>query len=170
MTADILRLIAGGLLAMICCYGGVLIRRHYAEREKFYTDAEAFAAYLASELGFRKTPLPTLISSFAEGRKGGFSAVLTRFCAGLSVGTEQTSAATSATEVAKLRAEEKKQLEGFLSSLGRTPLADQSESAEHMRGEFAAKRAKCAEESKRLGGMYFKLAVLTGIALLVMLA
>ena len=96
--------------------------------------------------------------------------MLTRFCAGLSVGTEQTSAATSATEGAKLRAEEKKQLEGFLSSLGRTPLADQTESAEHMRGEFAAKRAKCAEESKRLGGMYFKLAVLTGIALLVMLA
>ena len=33
-----------------------------------------------------------------------------------------------------------------------------------------SERAKCAEETKRLGGMYFKLAVLAGIALMVLLA
>ena len=96
MTAEILRLVAGGLLALICCYGGVLIKRHYADREKFYTEAEAFAAYLSSELGFRKTPLPALIAQFAEDRKGSFAAMIKRFGAGLSLGAAQDKAAAEA--------------------------------------------------------------------------
>lgn len=170
MTGEILRLVAGGLLALICCYGGVLIKRYYADREKFYAEAEAFAAYLSSELGFRKTPLPTLICKFSEERKGAFSGVLKRFGAALSLGVAQDKAATDAADGAKLRAEEKKQLKEFLSALGKTALSDQLEGAGRAQSEFAAKKAKCAEESKRLGGMYFKLAVLIGIALIVLLA
>lgn len=170
MTAEILRLVAGGLLALICCYGGVLIKRHYADREKFYAEAEAFATYLASELGFRKTPLPVLIEQFSEARKGAFAGVMKRFGAALSLGVAQDKAATEAAESAKLKADEKKQLKEFLSSLGKTTLADQLDGAERAKAEFAAKRTKCADESKKLGGMYFKLAVLIGIALIVVLA
>ena len=54
--------------------------------------------------------------------------------------------------------------------LGRTALDDQLSSASHWKEVFAAKRSKCAEETKRLGGMYFKLAVLLGIALIVLVA
>ena len=70
MTADILRLVAGGLLALICCYGGVLIRRHYIEREKFFADAEAFAAYLTSELGFPQDSAQCGDSGFRGGQEG----------------------------------------------------------------------------------------------------
>ena len=170
MTADILRLVAGGLLALICCYGGVLIRRHYIEREKFFADAEAFAAYLTSELGFRKTPLNAAIAGFAEGRKGAFAGVLQRFSAALALGGMQDDAAASAAESAKLKPDEKKKLREFLSALGTTPLSDQLAAAGRWKEDFGARRAKCAEESRRLGGMYFKLAVLLGIALIVMLA
>lgn len=170
MTADILRLIAGGLLALICCYAGVLIKRHYADRERFYTDAEAFAAYVGAELGFRKTPLPAVIGGFTEGKKGAFAEMLKKFGAGLSLGGVQDGAARSAAENARLKPDEKKKLCEFLSSLGKTALSDQLEGAAYWKNEFAAKRAKCAEETKRLGGMYFKLAVLAGIALMVLLA
>lgn len=170
MTADILRLIAGGLLALVCCYGGVLVRRHYAEREKFYADAEAFAARLVSELGFAKTPLPVIIAGFAEGKKGAFAEMLGRFAASLSLAGEREKAASSAADALKLKTEEKKEMKEFLSALGKTSLADQLDAAAHWKETFGGKRAKCAEETKRLGGMYFKLAVLLGIALIVVLA
>lgn len=169
-VADILRLIAGGLLALICCYGGILIKRHYAEREKFYRDAEAFAGYLISEVGFRKTSLPAVITQFAEGKKGAFARTLTAFAAALSLGTPQERAASDAAEGAKLRADEKRELKEFFASLGKTALADQLGGAGRAQAAFAARRARCAEETVRLGGMYFKLAVLLGIALIVMLA
>lgn len=168
--ADVLRLIAGGLLGLLCCYGGILVKRYYADREKFYRDAEQFAAVLSGEIGFKKTPLPAVISRFTEGKTGGFCKVLTAFSAKLSAGVQQSAAAREEAEHARLKKEEKKQLADFLSVLGTTALGDQLDGLRRAREEFGSKRAKCAEESKRLGGMYFKLAVLIGIALIVILA
>ena len=149
MTADILRLVAGGLLALVCCYAGVLIKRHYADRE---------------------TTLPVLIAGFSEGKKGAFPEMLGRFAGALSLAGGQQGAAVSAADSLKLKPDEKKEMKEFLSALGRTALDDQLSSASHWKEVFAAKRSKCAEETKRLGGMYFKLAVLLGIALIVLVA
>lgn len=170
MGVDFARLIAGGLLALICCYGGLLVKRHYAEREKLYRDAEAFAARLKSEISSRKTPLPDIISEFCEGRKGEFAKCLAAFGRKLRAGVPQDRAAREEAEETRLRKEEKRQLSDFLSALGKTALREQIAEITRAAEEFAAKRAVCAEESRRLGGMYFKLAVLVGIALIVMLA
>ena len=170
MGIDFARLIAGGLLALICCYGGLLVKRHYAERERFYRDAEAFAARLKSEIASRKTPLPTIISEFCEGRKGEFARRVSAFGEKLRGGAAQDGAAKEEAEETHLRKDEKKQFADFLAALGKTALREQIAEIARAEGEFAAKRASCAEESKRLGGMYFKLAVLLGIALIVMLA
>ena len=91
--ADILRLIAGGLLGLLCCYGGVLIKRYYADREKFYRDAEQFTAELISEIGFKKTPLPVVIAQFAEGKSGKFCKTLSAFGNKLGAGVPQDKAA-----------------------------------------------------------------------------
>ena len=170
MTADVIRLIAGGLIALVCCYVGVLIKRHYAEREKFFAEAEEFASALASELGFRKTPVPVFISRFREGRKGGFPDALGRFATGLALGKDRSEAAECALDGAGLGREEKKQMKDFFSALGSTTLSDQLSAAAHWRETFAGERAKRAADTKRLGGMYFKLAVLLGIAVLIALA
>ena len=168
--ADILRLIAGGLLGLLCCYGGVLIKRYYADREKVYRDAEQFTAELISEIGFKKTPLPVVIAQFAEGKSGKFCKTLSAFGNKLGAGVPQDKAAAEEAESVHLRKDEKKRLKEFLEGLGKTSLGDQMNVLKRAREEFAAKRDKCAEETKRLGGMYFKLAVLVGIALIVILA
>lgn len=170
MGVDFARLVAGGLLALICCYGGLLVKRHYAEREKFYRDAEAFAVRLKSEIASRKTPLPNIISEFCEGRKGEFVGCIAAFGQRLRAGAAQEKAAREEAEKTRLRKEEKKQFADFLSALGKTALREQLSEIARATEEFAAKRVACAEESKRLGGMYFKLAVLVGIALIVILA
>lgn len=48
--SEILRLVAGGLLALIACYIGVLIKRRYAKRVTFFKSACEFSSCLATEL------------------------------------------------------------------------------------------------------------------------
>lgn len=56
--SEILRLVAGGLLALIACYIGVLIKRRYAKRVTFFKSACEFSSCLATELSLKKTPMP----------------------------------------------------------------------------------------------------------------
>lgn len=166
--SDVLRLIAGGLLALICCYAGVLIKKHYKEREQFYRDAKDFTVHLASDLSFKKTPLPVSVDSFSAGKKGAFCKLLGDFIAGLRSGGGLKQDID--VHGVKLKPDEKKQLVEFFGDLGKTSLSDQLDVIGRAEKSFEQKRAKCAEESVRLGGMYFKLAVLLGIALIVILA
>lgn len=170
MSTDIARLIAGGILGLISCYIGLLVKRHYAARERFYRDAEAFAAFLGSEVGLHKTPLPELIDNFAEGRKGEFAERMRAFGSRLAGGAGRERAAHETAEETGLRREEKKEFASFLRSLGGAEFRTQLEEAARAEKMFAEKRAVTAEQSVRLGGMWFKLAVLVGIALIVLLA
>lgn len=171
MSTDIARLIAGGILGLISCYIGLLVKRHYAARERFYRDAEAFAAFLGSEVGLHKTPLPELIDNFAEGRKGEFAERMRAFGSRLAGGAGRERAAhETAEETTGLRREEKKEFATFLRSLGGAEFRTQLEEAARAEKMFAEKRAVTAEQSVRLGGMWFKLAVLVGIALIVLFA
>lgn len=170
MSTDIARLIAGGILGLISCYIGLLVKRHYAARERFYRDAEAFAAFLGSEVGLHKTPLPELIDNFAEGRKGEFAERMRAFGSRLAGGAGRERAAHETAEETGLRREEKKEFAAFLRSLGGAEFRTQLEEAARAEKMFAEKRAVTAEQSVRLGGMWFKLAVLVGIALIVLLA
>lgn len=167
--SDILRLIAGGLLALCCCYGGILIKRHYAERQKFYKNAAEFANYLGTEISFKKTPLPTVIAQFAKGGKGGFYSTLTEFmdCKRKSLPFDLIMKRINAPH---MKNSEKKTVIEFLNGLGTNSLDDELAHVKRAESLFQASEKKCAEETKKLGGMYFKLAVLLGIAIIVMLA
>lgn len=166
---DAVRLIAGGLLALISSYVGLQIKRRYAEREKFYADMTEFCAVLKSDVGYTKKPLPAVISDFCEGRKGECAALLTAYVAELKTkGTFKRD--VKEWDVAHLKLEEKKSLLNFLNGLGKTALAEQLALGAKGEAEFGAAREKCVEETKRLGGMYFKLLVLLGIALLIIVA
>lgn len=167
--SDILRLIAGGLLALICCYIGVLIKRRYMDREKFYRDAADFVSFLSSELSFKKTPIVTALKNFAAGRKGAFIKFLDDFSVSLKRG-DGFEKMCAEIDIPPLKKEEKKSLLSFFSELGRTSLDDQLSAISRAATEFGAKQKKCLDESKKLGGMYFKLLVLFGIALIIILA
>lgn len=167
--AEIARLIAGGLFALICSYIGLQIKGKYRARETFYTDASEFVSRLASELNYKKTVLPEIISSFTLGRKGALATLLGDYSAEMrSKGKFERN--PTEWEIAHLKLEEKKELLSFLTALGQTGLSDQLALAERYGSLFEMKRQKAVDETKRLGGMYFKLLVLLGLAVLVILA
>ena len=166
---DILRLIAGGLLALICCYMGLLIKRRYKNRAQLYKSACEYAGAMTSELTLNKTPIPVIAQRFTQGRKGEFERVLDE-CMALTKDGKGFSEALEKVNVAGLKVDEKKELLTFLCGGGKNSLGDQLAQVAHYKEVFSEKQKKCEADSKRLGGMYFKLCVLLGIAILLILA
>ncbi len=154
---------------MVCAYIGVMIKRRYQIRERFYSDAAEFTSVVSTQLGFKKTPLPEVLLSFSAGRKGEFVDMLSEYMTVMSQKGEFVRDPEK-WEIAHLKIEEKKEIIKFLSSLGKTSLSEQLSLLATSGKEFENKKAKCAEESKRLGGMYFKLLVLLGLAVLLIVA
>lgn len=167
--SDVLRLIAGGLIALCLSYIGVLIKRRYAKRVEFFKSASDFIGVLTTELSMRKTPVPEIIQKFLQGRNGEFETALRAW---------QTSAKNGETRIAAfeknviplLKTEEKKELFDFFDGMGKTMLDEQLAHAAYYAKRFEQAKTKCEEENKRLGGTCFKLCVLLGLAVLLILA
>ncbi len=165
-VSEILRLIGGGLLALICCYVGLFIKRRYKAREIFYTRAVAFCKTLNREITLSKCAIPDIVSHFVVG-KGEFDNTLNE-CIALSQSGKEVMADNIKCNI--LKNEEKRELSVFFNGLGKSTLHDQLSTIEGYKRIFEDKSAVCAKEAKSLGSMYFKLAVLLGLALILILA
>ena len=164
--SEILRLIAGGLLALIMCYVGVLVKRRYKSRVTFFKSACEFTSALATELGMKKTPMPEIANKFLKGREGEFEKVVESW---ISIAKNATAFGFDDVKTSFLKNDEKKELAEFFSSLGKTNL-DQLSHVAYYKNSFEQKRKTCEDEDKKLGSMYFKLCVLFGLAILLILA
>lgn len=165
--SEILRLVAGGLLALIACYVGLLIKRRYKSRAEYFKSACEFAKCATTELGMKKTPMPDVAENFLKGRSGDFEKTVETW---LDLARKGQTFAYENASASILKNEEKKQIADFFSALGKTSLDDQLSHIGYYENMFESKRAKCEDESKKLGGMYFKLCVLLGIAIMLILA
>ncbi len=159
MSGDIARLIAGGLLGLISCYVGLLIKRRYKSREEFYKTATEFCAVLHDELLSKKTPIPDICKRFLQGRNGDFEGMIVNWQAGK---TEANSKLLKRAECAEINT--------FLSALGQTHLKEQLAHIERYQKRFESKSAQCEEQSRKMGNMYFKLFALLALAIILILS
>lgn len=159
MSREIARLIAGGLLALICCYVGLLIKRRYRAREALYKSAIDFCGLLSDELSAKKTPIPDVCNCFLQGRNGAFEDIIANMQNGKSIAEDKL-----------LKREELAEINTFLSTLGTTQLKEQIAHIEGYKKRFEKKHAECEEQSKKLGNMYFKLCALLGVAIILILS
>lgn len=166
---DALKLAAGGLMALASCYIGVLIRRRYRDRETFYKSASEYASALKTELSYKKTPIPIATAAFLQGRKGKFETALAN-CMQLHSEGKDSAYAFDKIEMTGIKTQERKEVLDFVFSLGKSALADQLALIGRAEEKFIQKQRQCADDSKRLGGMYFKLFVLLGLAIILILA
>lgn len=166
---DILRLIAGGLLALCSSYIGLVIKRRYADREKFYSSLCQFLDSAVSELSFRKTPVPQIADNFCSGRKGEFEKFIKEYVA-LAKEGKSYEQMLEKLQPQHIKPDEKKEILTFLCTLGKTSLDDQLKNVNRAQAIFSQKRDELAKENKKLGGMYFKLCVLLGLAIIIFLA
>ncbi|MBR4800133.1 MAG: stage III sporulation protein AB [Clostridia bacterium] len=158
--SGVLRLIGGGLIALVCAYAGVLVKKRYKLREKFYADLRDYFLFFERELTFKKTPLPEINRKYLAQSSGELSAYLD---------PERTGRGAKS-EPLFLKKEERAQVEEALNGLGKSAYLEQVAYVKRWQAEFKDKADKCQAENKKYGGMYFKLCVLLGIALLILLA
>lgn len=165
MTAEIARLIAGGLLALICCYIGLLIKRRYAARVRFFKSATEFCRMIQDELAMRKTPMPEICAKYLDGRKGQFEDFLLDWCE-----KSKRCEDIDKDKCRLLKNDEVKDLNTFLCNLGKTDLKDQLSHVAHYEKCFEQKASECEKQNEKTGSMYFKLCVLLGLAIILILA
>ena len=158
----VLRIIAGGLIALVCAYVGVLVKRRYKEREKFFCDTHEYFAFFDKELTFSKTPLPDINAKFLKAGSGAFREYLARIVA-------ENNGADLKSYVF-LKKDEKEMLADAIGGLGRSAYVEQQSYVKRWEAEYKDKADKCSAENKKYGGMYFKLCVLLGVALLILIA
>ncbi len=157
--SGILRLIAGGLIALVAAYVGVLVKKRYKWREKFYREARDYFAFFEKELTFKKTPLPEINKKYATTGGQEFLKYMS-----------QIGDTSKRYEPLFLKKEERATIDEAVAGLGKSAYKEQVEYVKHWQSEFDEKANKCSQENKKYGGMYFKLCVLLGIALLILLA
>lgn len=79
-------------------------------------------------------------------------------------------AAFEKTAIPILKTDEKKEILDFFDGMGKTMLDEQLAHAKYYQNMFEKAKAKCEDEAKRLGATYFKLCVLLGLAVMLILA
>lgn len=107
---------------------------------------------------FLKTPIPSIVSEFGRDKKSKVARMLESYF------LDKEKDKNSLKELKKV---ENKDLELFLGMLGKYSQKEQIAEISKYEAKFQSLEVKTAEEEKRLGNMYFKLCVLLGIALLV---
>lgn len=163
---DFLRLIAGGLLALVSSYIGLLVKNGYKENTRLFKDLVAFADEFKRELSFEKTSLISFCTAFKEGKKSKITELLDQYIVELK-SEGQFSRDVDKWTLAHLKKEEKSEVLTFLNGLGKTPAKEQIAFVEKNESLFKTRLKQAEENEKKKGNMFFKLFVLLGIALMV---
>ncbi|MBO7222473.1 MAG: stage III sporulation protein AB [Clostridia bacterium] len=164
-TADFLRLIAGGILALVSSYIGLLFKKGYKENTAIYKGLKEFCDQFKTELTYEKTAVIDFCSKFSKGQRG-VTDLINEYTASLQK-EGQFHRDVENWELAHLKDDEKQEIVTFFNGLGKSPTKEQLAFVEKYGELFKSRLANAIEQEKKKGNMYFKLFVLLGVALMV---
>lgn len=130
---------------------GLWIKKRFVRRAAFYEDYYDYLLFASEKISYERMPLDELNARYCKRRSGDFSVYLREH------------------DVAFLREDEKIEVKSYLDTIGTTDADTQ----------VASLSAKCAElkrftenecaKYRKDGALYFKLAVLVGVAVFILL-
>ena len=164
-TADFLRLIAGGILALVSSYIGLLVKKGYKENTAIYKGLKEFCDQFKTELTYEKTAVIDFCGKFSKGQRD-VTDLINEYTASLQK-EGQFQRDVEKWELAHLKREEKQEIVTFFNGLGKSPTKEQLAFVEKYGELFNSRLANAIEQEKKRGNMYFKLFVLLGVALMV---
>ena len=151
---------------MVCSYIGVLVKNGYKENTKLYKDLVQFCDNFKQELSYQKTALIDFCVGFSKEKKSKIADLLDEYVNELKK-EGVFSKNVDDWNIAHLKRGEKQDLLTFLGGLGKTPTNEQISFVEKSAEMFKSRLRNAEEEEKKKGNMFFKLFVLLGIALMV---
>lgn len=153
-----IKFLAGLFFAIGSAMLGLSLRKYFKQRHCIYRDLWEFSTMAKQNIEFLKTPIPSIVKEFGRDKKSKVARLLESYF----LDNEKDK-----NTLKELKKVENKDLELFLGMLGKYSQKEQIAEISKYEAKFQSLEVKTAEEEKRLGNMYFKLCVLLGIALLV---
>ncbi|MDR3293020.1 MAG: stage III sporulation protein AB [Clostridiales bacterium] len=163
-----LSLIAGAALFVACLYGGAGIRRYYKVRSGYFEEINNLCGMLIDEIANLKTPLEKILENFTFLKRGEIVRQIDAYRTLLK--TEVIASRESVMKVvdsAYLKKEEKLILTDFFMLLGRSHAESQIVNIKHYKLKFEEIGAKAKEAYRVQGALAYKLGILLGIALMI---
>lgn len=156
-----LRLALALALFALSAYFGVHYKKRCSLRAAFYSDLYDFAIFLSEQIAYSKTPLPTIFRDFALGKTGAFSELINAYSIELAGGTPEEY------KLKFLNEAEKNEALVFFRGLGKADAERELAKLGENKQRIKSKKEITESEVKSKGKLYFKLAVIIGIALMI---
>lgn len=155
-------LVGGGLLFIACFYIGLGLRRYYRIRKDLLMDFSSFLDQIESKIRFLNVTVPDLLKEGKNDCKAEFKAILAAQEKNLTLKEERE-------KVKSVYLSEKSNdiLDNFLFTLGTTDLATQLNAIESAKVSVSQELTLAEKDMVNKGALSYKLAVLLGIALLI---
>jgi stage III sporulation protein AB len=163
-----LSLIAGASLFVGSLYGGVGIRHYYKTRAEYFEGLSNLCNLLIDEIVHLKTPLFKILDNFTYMKKDEFSKHINAFAALLKDEViADREKVLKILECVYLKKGERLVVADFLMILGRSHSESQAANIGHYKNKFEEIAGKAKEAYRVQGSLAYKLGILLGIALMI---
>lgn len=150
-----------------CAYMGIGIKRIYRTRYEVFAVFERLAIILKGEIKYHKTPLIEIINMFIYEKKGLAYDILQKYSVCLINGIKSVNELFEHTKSIFLNTEDNKVIANFLFSLGKNDIVSEIENLERYELNFKILKQSSEVDCVKKGNMYYKLSVLLGVALMI---
>ena len=163
-----MKLIVIGILFCCCMLVGWVISLKYQNRKKFFLALISFANKLSLEINFSRERLKILIENFDDSTKKHLLGIDKRFLDYLDRKCELTQECVFS-NANILKADEKDAILLFLKMLGRSDVENQTKEIQTFVSRFEELKQQSILEYKKYGSLSFKLGIVAGLFVAVIL-
>lgn len=165
---EIMKWVFMAIMFTFCVGVGYFFSLKYKRRQNFYSSLIMFAQKLDVEINFSRERLKKLIEDMDEKNKKYLFGLDKNFLAYLS-GNLELKQADLFRNITFLKNEEKETIFLFFKSLGRSDVLGQSKEIANFSKRFDDSLTKCSTENKKYGSLCFKLGIVAGLFLIVIM-
>jgi len=148
------------------CFAGIgyFIHRKYRQRKQYFDSLVRFCDNLTTEIGFSKSTIAQIIKNYADNYSLQFVQDLLNYKNLLDAREDLTR------EKLDICVKEKRVIEDFFLELGRHSVGEELAKIQKSRERFEIFRTDATEKLKRDASIYFKICILLGIGVVILLA
>lgn len=157
-----LTIIAGSMLFIASSYIGMQVKRHYAKRKQYIADLLEFIEHYENQISYLKTPLNEIIAKYCDNKKGEIVKMLHRLIEYLNnkkLGEETLQSSL-------LSRGENQAIMSYFLAIGASNMANELNKIKSIKGVIISMLGKSREQYNKNGLLAYKLGVLIGIALM----
>ena len=158
---------AGALLMAASAYTGLAIKRIYKIRHETYMVFVQLCDALYRQINFLKTPLKDVLEAFCNNKKGLPYDLIKKYIIGLQSGYINVTEVENHLKNIYLSTDDTKEIAEFLFSLGKNDFDLELKNILSCKLRFQSLESVAMDNLEKKGGMYYKLSVLLGVALMV---